>query len=64
MASKDVRRFTLEQANKALPLVRRIVADIVKTHAQASTIVKRWSTPAPRAMSPPCKRTSISPPTA
>jgi hypothetical protein len=26
------RRFTLSQANSALPLVRRIVGDIVKTH--------------------------------
>jgi hypothetical protein len=30
------RRFTLEQANRALPLVRRIVKDIVATHDQAA----------------------------
>jgi hypothetical protein len=31
-ASRPKRRFTLAQANSALPLVRRIVGDIVKTH--------------------------------
>ena len=31
------RRFSLEQANRALPLVKRIVADIVRMHAQATT---------------------------
>src|SRR5438874_12706046 len=36
-ASRPVRRFTLEQANSALPLVKRIVADIVKTHGLASS---------------------------
>jgi hypothetical protein len=36
-ASRSSRRFTLEQANKSLPLVKRIVADIVKMHAQAVT---------------------------
>jgi len=35
-APRTVRRFTLEQANSALPLVRRIVADIVQAHAVAS----------------------------
>jgi hypothetical protein len=30
--SRPKRRFTLAQANSALPLVRRIVGDIVKTH--------------------------------
>ena len=36
-ARRNVRRFTLAQANSSLPLVRRIVADIVKTHALASS---------------------------
>jgi hypothetical protein len=30
--SRPKRRFTVAQANSALPLVRRIVGDIVKTH--------------------------------
>ena len=39
--SKSVRRFTLEQANSTLPLVKRIVGDIVKAHAKASEIRQR-----------------------
>ncbi|HEX8522010.1 MAG TPA: DUF2203 domain-containing protein [Tepidisphaeraceae bacterium] len=35
---KTVRRFTLKEAISTLPLVKRIVADIVKTHAQASKL--------------------------
>jgi hypothetical protein len=35
--SRPPRRFTLEQANRALPLVKRIVADIVRTHGLASS---------------------------
>ena len=35
-AARNVRRFSLEQANRSLPLVRRIVTDIVKAHALAS----------------------------
>ena len=33
--SRPKRRFTLAQANSSLPLVRRIVSDIVRTHAEA-----------------------------
>lgn len=36
--SKARRRFTLEQANKALPLVTRIVRDIVNTHERATQL--------------------------
>jgi hypothetical protein len=36
--SRPARRFTVALANKALPLVRRIVADIVKVNAQAVTL--------------------------
>src|SRR5689334_1329828 len=34
-SSRPKRRFTLAQANSSLPLVRRIVTDIVRTHAEA-----------------------------
>lgn len=30
------RHFTLEEANRTLPLVRRIVADVVRTHERAT----------------------------
>jgi hypothetical protein len=30
--SRPIRRFTLEQANRSLPLVKRVVADIVAMH--------------------------------
>jgi hypothetical protein len=32
--SRPVRRFTLDMANKSLPLVKRIVADIVAAHTK------------------------------
>ena len=35
-ASRPRHRFTLDQANQSLPLVRRIVADIVRTHEEIS----------------------------
>ena len=37
-SSRPRRRFTLEQANRALPLVRRIVTDIVQTREQATDL--------------------------
>ena len=36
--TKSRRRFTLQQANKALPLVTRIVRDIVNTHERATQL--------------------------
>ena len=42
--SRPVRRFTLEMANKSLPLVKRIVADIVRAHATVAgcrTVLER-----------------------
>ena len=39
--SKSVRRFTLAEANSTLPLVKRIVADIVKYHAKATGLRQR-----------------------
>jgi hypothetical protein len=35
-SSRPKRRFTLEQANRSLPLVKRIVADIVAQHGKAA----------------------------
>ena len=37
-ASRPQRRFTVEQANKTLPLVRRIVGDIVQTHEEIAQL--------------------------
>src|SRR5579862_3509052 len=39
--SRPRRRFTLEQANKSLPLVRRIVRDVVQTHAEAEKLQRQ-----------------------
>ena len=33
--SRPKRRFTVEEANRSLPLVKRVVGDIVQTHARA-----------------------------
>jgi hypothetical protein len=40
-SSRPRRRFTLEQANRALPLVRRVVNDIVQTREQATDLQSR-----------------------
>ena len=36
--SRRTRRFTLAEANKSLPLVKRIVADIVRAHRQVTDL--------------------------
>ena len=51
--SRPKRRFTVAEANSALPLVRRIVGDIVKTHGmilrlQAEMETMVWSHPSIR----------------
>ena len=40
-SSRPRRRFTLAQANRALPLVRRVVDDIVQTREQATQLQLR-----------------------
>ena len=42
--SKPKKRFTLAQANKSLPLVSRIAADIVAVHQAASALQGRLET--------------------
>src|SRR3954468_21931048 len=39
--SRPRRKFTLDQANSTLPLVKRIVADIVHCHTNVSKLHKR-----------------------
>jgi hypothetical protein len=39
--SKTVRKFTLAEANKTLPLVKRIVADIVRVNTEAASLQER-----------------------
>jgi hypothetical protein len=36
--ARPVRHFSLDQANKTLPLVKRIVADIVRTHTEVTKL--------------------------
>lgn len=45
--SKSKRRFTLAQACSALPLVKRIVADIVKAHDDATKMQSMLEIPQP-----------------
>jgi hypothetical protein len=47
--SRPKRRFTIDQANRSLPLVQRVVGDIVKTHALAMKLqheIERQQPPA------------------
>lgn len=39
--SRPIRRFTLAQANSTLPLVKRIVADVVRLTAEAAALRKQ-----------------------
>ena len=39
--SKVTKRFTLEEANRTLPLVSRIVRDVVSAHAKATALQTR-----------------------
>lgn len=43
-AARPVRHFTLDQANKTLPLVKRIVADIVRTHTEVTKLQSQMET--------------------
>lgn len=45
------RRFTLEQANKSLALVKRIVGDIVRTHAEAVRLQDEIASSSPKRQS-------------
>ena len=40
--SRPRRRFTLEQANSSLPLVRRIVSDVVRIHTEATQLQQQF----------------------
>ena len=47
-ASLPSRRFTVDQANKALPLVKRVVADIVRAHEEVCNYQAKLETAAAR----------------
>ena len=42
MAEERIKYFSLEEANRTLPYVRPIVADIVKTYGEWRAGVKRY----------------------
>jgi len=42
--SRPARRFTLDQANHTLPLVKRIVADIVRVNSEATALQEQLET--------------------
>jgi hypothetical protein len=45
--SKARKHFTIEEANRTLPLVRRIVGDIVQTHGRVSYLHQQLETAGP-----------------
>ena len=54
--SRPKRRFTLDEANRSLPLVKRVVGDIVKTHALALKLqheIERQATVTAKQPTPP-----------
>src|SRR5215213_5422146 len=44
--SRPKRRFSLEQANSTLPLVKRVVRDIVRTHSEVLKCQQQMERPA------------------
>lgn len=48
LAGRPRKRFTLIEANRTLPLVGRIAADVVRTHAQARTLHNQLTRKMPR----------------
>lgn len=48
LAGRRRKRFTLLEANRTLPLVRRITADVVRTHAQARVLHAQLTRKMPR----------------
>jgi len=55
--SRSAKRFKLAEANRSLPLVRRIVSDIVKTHDQITTL--QTNLESAKAKDQPALQTSI-----
>jgi hypothetical protein len=51
-ASTHPRRFTLAQANRSLPLVKRIVGDIVRTHEKVTALQAALTDAKPKAQPP------------
>lgn len=48
LATRRRKRFTLLEANRTLPLVRRIAADVVRTHGEARRLHSQLTTKLPR----------------